>query len=557
MYKIAFIFFMIISFSTSCQKSRMKDDKFLDASYIQIDSCDTQTVKKLILLCKIWGFVKYYHPAVAAGKYDWDFELFRIMPLVLKAQSQGEFEKIIHKWIQSLGEIKTSKEVLTEYQSTVYIYPDLSWIEDSLSLGNNVTKCLTSIKRAERNYCHYYIRLEPAGNAKFTNENAYSKFTNPDTGYRLLALFRYWNIIQYYFPYKHIIGEDWEHVLVRFIPPIIHAKNRKEYVDVLYKLIACINDTHSILGGMLETNKYRIPVDVSFIEGKAVIINDNNKASQLTRGDIILTIEGESIEEITTRRLPYLSASNYPTKLRELASELLATDKDRLYIEFEHNGKRQSDFILCSPNKKGTSRYQQDKPLISYFPEQNILYMYLGSKEGGSIPENIRAKGVIIDLRCYPSEKIKGYWDIRQFYPDTTEFVKFTQPSITTPGLFRFTHTFTVGEKNDEYYKGKKVILINELTQSQAEFLAMKYRCAPNTLVIGSTTAGADGNVSFLALPGGLYTSISGLGVYYPNGQCTQRIGIIPDLEVRPSIKDIQNGIDRLLEKAIEEIVKK
>lgn len=551
MYKTTFIFSVIILFFTSCQKSRMKDDKFLEASCIHIDSCDTQTVKKMVLLCKIWGFVKYHHPAVAAGKYNWDFELFQVMPLVLKAQSKGELEEIIYKWIQFLGEIKSSKKALDENQSTIEIYPDISWIEDSLLLGNKITKYLINIKQAERNNYHYYVDLEPTGNAKFTNENAYSNLTNPDTGYRLLALFRYWNIIQYYFPYKHLIGEDWEDVLVKFIPPIIYARNKEEYVNVLHKLIASINDTHAILKATLETKKYKIPVDISFVEGKAVVINDNTTACQLTLGDIILKIEGEPIEEIAERRLPYLSASNYPTKLRELASELLKTDKDRLYIEFEHNGKRQSDFILCTPNKKNTSRYQQDKPLISYFTKQNILYLYLGSKEGGNIPENIKAKGVIIDLRCYPSQKVKGYWNIRQFYPDTTEFAKFTLPSITTPGLFRFTSTLTVGAKNTDYYKGKKIILVNEFTQSQAEFLAMKYRCAPNTLIVGSTTAGADGNVSFFSLPGGLYTSISGLGVYYPNGQCTQRIGILPDLEVKPSIEDIQHGIDRALKKAI------
>lgn len=546
---------MFVSFPVFCQNSKVGNDDFLNTSCIHIDSCNTQTVKKLTLLCKIWGYLKYYHPVVAAGEYNWDFELFRIMPLVLEAQSQREFEKIIYDWIQSLGDIQVSKKDSTKEQGVAEIYPDLLWIEDSLLLGNNITKYLTSIRQAERSGSHHYVVAAMPPRVTFPNENAYSKLTDLDTGYRLLALFRYWNIIQYYFPYKHLIGEDWEHILVRFIPLMIHAKNREEYIDVLYKLVASINDTHAVL--ITRIRKKNIPVDISFVEGKAVVMNNNIKVSQLTRGDIILKIEGEPIEEIAKRRLPYISASNYPTKLRELASELFVTDKDSLYIEFEHNGKRQSDFILCSPNVIGMSRYQQDKPLVSYLPERNILYIYLGSKEGGSIPENIRADGVIIDLRCYPSRKVTGYIDIRQFYPDTTEFAKFTLPSITTPGLFRFSPVLTVGEKNDEYYRGKKVILINEFTQSQAEFLAMRYRCAPNTLVIGSTTAGADGDLSLFVLPGGLYTSFSGLGVYYPNGQCTQRVGIIPDIEVKPSIEDIRNGIDVVLNKAIEEIVKK
>jgi len=71
----------------------------------------------------------------------------------------------------------------------------------------------------------------------------------------------------------------------------------------------------------------------------------------------------------------------------------------------------------------------------------------------------------------------------------------------------------------------------------------------------GSTTAGADGNVSPLALPGGLRTMISGVGVFYPNKAPTQRIGIVPNVEVRPTIAGIRAGRDEVLEEALRQIV--
>ena len=48
------------------------------------------------------------------------------------------------------------------------------------------------------------------------------------------------------------------------------------------------------------------------------------------------------------------------------------------------------------------------------------------------------------------------------------------------------------------------MILIDEFSQSQAEYTTMAFRVAPSVVVIGSTTAGADGNVSQIPLPGGL-----------------------------------------------------
>ena len=50
----------------------------------------------------------------------------------------------------------------------------------------------------------------------------------------------------------------------------------------------------------------------------------------------------------------------------------------------------------------------------------------------------------------------------------------------------------------------------------------------------------------------GLGTSISGIGIYYPDGTETQRVGIIPDIEIYPTIDGVSKGKDELLEKAIE-----
>ena len=69
---------------------------------------------------------------------------------------------------------------------------------------------------------------------------------------------------------------------------------------------------------------------------------------------------------------------------------------------------------------------------------------------------------------------------------------------------------------------------------------------------MGSTTAGADGNVSSIKLPGGIMTMISGIGVYYPDGKETQRIGIVPDIVVKPTIEGFNKGKDEVLEKALE-----
>jgi carboxyl-terminal processing protease len=55
--------------------------------------------------------------------------------------------------------------------------------------------------------------------------------------------------------------------------------------------------------------------------------------------------------------------------------------------------------------------------------------------------------------------------------------------------------------------RGKVILLGDEQTQSHAEFTMMALKTAPDVTIVGSPTAGADGNVSLIALPGGLRTA--------------------------------------------------
>jgi C-terminal processing protease CtpA/Prc len=95
------------------------------------------------------------------------------------------------------------------------------------------------------------------------------------------------------------------------------------------------------------------------------------------------------------------------------------------------------------------------------------------------------------------------------------------------------------------------IVIVNEHSQSQAEYTTLAFQASPNVTVIGSTTAGADGNVSAIMLPGGLSTMISGINVLYPDGTETQRKGVKIDHVIHPTIAGIKAGRDELLEKAV------
>src|SRR5690606_22783989 len=133
---------------------------------------------------------------------------------------------------------------------------------------------------------------------------------------------------------------------------------------------------------------------------------------------------------------------------------------------------------------------------------------------------------------------------------EPTPFAKFTIGDPSNPGAFVWTPPVLVQPVRPRF-SGKVVVLVDETSLSQAEYTAMALSASPDAIVVGSTTAGADGNVSQIPLPGGISSMISGIGVFYPDGTPTQRVGIIPDVEVRPTIEGIRDGRDEVLEAGV------
>lgn len=162
-------------------------------------------------------------------------------------------------------------------------------------------------------------------------------------------------------------------------------------------------------------------------------------------------------------------------------------------------------------------------------------------------------RGLIIDLRNYPSAfmpfALGGH-----LVSQPTPFACFTRGDLSNPGAFVWTETVYLRPQAPRY-EGKVVILVDETSISQSEYTAMAFRAAPGAVVIGSQTAGADGNYSAIPLPGRGQIGISGIGVFYPDRLPTQQVGIAPDIVVTPTVRGNRAGRDEVLEAAIRHIV--
>jgi len=551
-----------------------KDKEFDTGSNIIFPKLNEQKINDLELLGRIWGFLKYHHPEVGKGNYNWDYELFRILPEYLKITDNTKRDEYLLQWIEKYGEIPKC-EFCEETSADAFLKPDLSWIDKS-NMNQKLKELLKDIYQNRSQGDHFYIEIAENNknpeydNPIFKNENFYSNMPYPDAGFRLLTLYRYWNMIQYFYPNKYLTNKNWDEILKEYIPKFVLADSELAYELAALQLIGEVDDTHANLwGGRGKIDSLRgnwlAPIQVRFIENKLVVTkcfdHDLQIVSGLKVGDIITHINGKAIKAIVDSVKTYYPASNEAARMRDIANDMLRSDYKTIHINYiSSNQSKQKDLALYDRQNMFKYMFKKDTTLCYKLLNDKIGYITLKSIKKDDI-ENIKkdfenTEGIIIDIRNYPPDFVPFLLG-SYFVSSNTPFVKFTNGNSDNPGEFRFISSTTMEiPKPEETYKGRLVVIVNEETQSQAEYTAMAFRAGNNTTIIGSQTAGADGNMSEIILPGGLKTAISGVGVFYPDGKQTQRIGIAPNIVVKPTIKGIQGGKDELLEKAVEIIEK-
>ena len=553
-----------------------QDHEFDGGSRITLTSLSNTQIKNLAMLAKVWGFLKYHHPAATSGKRHWDYDLFRIIPTVLAAADGAAANRAISDWIATLGDVAECTACATLDSSDLYLGTNLNWLSDQSLLGPDLSQTLRSIYRNRtRAATTFFVSLAPGVlNPVFENELSYRGLKLPDAGYQLLGLFRFWNMVQYFYPNRDVMADDpatspnyWDSVLEESIPGIALATGSLTYQQELMTFIAKIHDTHANLWSSLAARppigNCQLPVDVSFVEGVPLVLRNTlamaDSDSGLQPGDVIVQLDGVAVGDLVTQWRPIYADSNEAARLRDIGLYMTRGDCGPAAVSVLRGDEILS--LMATRVPIGTldfsASYTHDLPGDTFQMLSNdIAYLKLSSVQASKSASYVQSaagtKGLIIDIRNYPSEFVVFSLG-SLLVSEPTDFVRFTNGDVTNPGAFHWTPPLGLNPQQP-HYAGKVVLLVDEVTQSQAEYTTMAFRSAPGVIVIGSTTAGADGNVSTVPLPGGFSSYISGIGVFYPDNRPTQRVGIIPDIEVKPTIEGIRAGRDELVEEAIRQI---
>jgi len=356
----------------------------------------------------------------------------------------------------------------------------------------------------------FYVSLVPGvGNPSFDHELGYPHLAFPDAGFQLLALYRFWNIVEYWSPYRNVLGEDWDGVLAQFISRIALAKNAEAYELELLALVAKTHDGHANLWSSLQVRppvgKCRLPVNVRFVENLPVIVGvstvDPAAVSPLRVGDVITELDGVPIAKLIESWMPYYAASNESARLRDVGLYMtrgecgessigIHRENQKLKLTMKRTPSSANDFSPGTHDLAGQ---------VFRLPSKDVAYLKLSSVKASDARHYIEwaagTKGLIIDIRNYPSEFM--VFALGSLLVESeTFFARFTEGDLSNPGAFHWGEPVSLSPQKP-HYPGRIVILVDENSMSQAEYTSMAFRAVHGAIVVGSTTAGANG-ISFV-----------------------------------------------------------
>lgn len=541
-----------------CSCSVEKKSLSIEQAYTELKlpvKPDSLQIQSIVHVSRIWGFVKYHHPAFASRSINADAEYFCLLNDVLQVPDSMRND-ICSKWISGLGPyaIRDKEE---EEDVNIETFNDFNWISDSLSLGKNLSENLIKLRNAEPGN-NQYVKQTPV-NISYI-ETQYSDIPKDDVAFRLLGVAKFWNAIDSYSPNRNLTDRPWNDVLAEYIA--LSFDRSVGFSSLYSRMVSELCDTHvnswyiPIFGGRFVPLMCKFAEDRLFVTDTCSLVANNFEI-----GDEIILIDSISPIKRLNELAPYTPHSNGSSLLRVGSYATLLTAKDEVMVEYVRDGKTYTSMVSSVDGSKFINRRfpSQNSPSRPEFKEvaDGIGYINIGSltcKDEKDL-ENFLASHdkLIIDLRAYPAE-----YDVLHkllptfFFSQAREAAEVLLPQAHRPGgIIRTTVSTRITSEPDKLYKGKVVLLVNAHSQSMSEYFTMFLQTIPGSVTVGSQTAGADGDVTKIQLP---YASfyITGAGICYPDGTNAQRNGVKIDEVVEPSAEGIMRGEDEQLQKAID-----
>ena len=532
---------------------------------------------------KTWNFIKYYHPDVAGKKIDAD-SLFLVS--VKNISPEDDFNSVTNKLTVNLNKkfttpapAKTSQDILSKNQN-------FDWFRKNKKVNQENKDFLNSIYENRYNF-------ELSKDKKSVSEEkkyAFSKEENLSQEYRLLALAKIQGVVDYLFPHKYLMDKNFDTFFKKMLDESLTVNTRKDFEIILAKLVSKLEDSHAFKfyrelnyrNDFLFSASYYSPFDYKIVNNYLLVTDivfpEICTKANIKKGDRITEINGEKISQIIDEKSKLLSVSNREKLIYELSSyqnNLMWPDNNsQKLLKIKSSNKTfttNTEFIntldktqvnvlsnyINNKNQKWATRELINKD-IAYFNINNTLQFIndidddkIDAKMESIILDASKKNAMVFDMRGYPDwGGFIFHYVYKYFSPSENYFYKYYAPNLKNIGTFVYLkdsyHYFPeIKDMKTMPYSGKVFIIVNPETRSASEWYTMSLqKIFPQSITIGQQTAGADGDVVRVNLPGNYVLDFTGNGIFYPDNSQTQQIGVRIDEIIKYKDQDFLDQKD-------------
>jgi C-terminal processing protease CtpA/Prc len=384
--------------------------------------------------------------------------------------------------------------------------------------------------------------------------------TGDDRATRLADVALAWTVFQHFYPYFGVVKTDWPAELRRGLSAAATDADAQAFLTTLRRMVASLHDGHGAVYLSSQGSIGQLPLLWDWVEDQLVITRvAEGKAGELKAGDVVVSIDGRPAREALAETESLISGAT-PQWVRWNALRRLSYGKkdEAVHLEARHpgSGGTFAAQLTRSPLPYGPDSLEEARPEKIAEIKPGIFYVDVGRINDadfkGAVDRLAGAKGIVFDLRGYPSDLSMGV--LAHLTSQPVSSASWNVPVISRPDGqgWQWDVSSTLVQPQSPRFKAKAAFLTDGRAISYAETwmgVVENYRLAE---IVGGPTAGTNGNVNPFSLPGGYGLSWTGMKVLKQDGSRHHGVGIRPTVPVTPTLQGIAEGRDEVLEKAIE-----
>ena len=205
---------------------------------------------RLVALARLDLAVRYFNPRVATHSSTWDSLFADNVVRIADAPSSAEYARLVSAMMSELHDDSTPT---TGMPQRALVYQGFPFPRYGVRWRSAATAEAYRVDLGENAYVA--VRLsEPSADTTTlptvlsTPESPAWRAAYPSAGYRILGAARLWSAVRWFYPYRDLMGEDWDARFREALAAVESARNALEYGQALATFASRIHDTHVTVG---------------------------------------------------------------------------------------------------------------------------------------------------------------------------------------------------------------------------------------------------------------------------------------------------------------------